>query len=216
VFEGISKGMVDQMGAEITGRAVLLLVRMVALVEAEITGEAVLLLLLLLVGMAARVEAGITGEAVLLLVGMAALVEAEITGRAVNLVVVVVAFLVETTEVAEERLRQRETLRMLQSLDGRMLQQGRTEPLLPQVKDEVPTAMMVRLIRVVIVSFRLSTLCCVIVLIRALGLFFLASPRGDPRVWPNPRTSISTITKCPADGTTTCCSRWPQHISAAN
>jgi len=36
----------------------------------------------------------------------------------------VVALLVETTEVAEEGLRQRETLRMLQSLDDRTLQQG--------------------------------------------------------------------------------------------
>jgi hypothetical protein len=193
VFEGISKGMVGQMEAEITGRAVLLLVGMVALVEA-----------------------GITDEAVLLLVGMAALVEAEITGRAVVLLVGVVALLVETTEVVEEGLRQRETLGMLQSLDGGMLQQGRTEPLLAQVKDEVPTAMMVRLIRAVIVSFRLPTLCCAFVSIRALGCFFLASSRGDPRAWPNPRTSISTIITCPADGTTTGSSRGPQHISAAN
>jgi hypothetical protein len=90
VFKGISKGMVDQMEVEITGKAVLLLVGMVALVEAEITGEAVLLL----VGMAARVVAEITGRAVILLVGA-------------------VALLVETTEVAEDGLQQRETLRML-------------------------------------------------------------------------------------------------------
>jgi hypothetical protein len=193
VFEGISKGMVDQMEVEITGKAVLLLVGMVALVEAEITGEAVLLL----VGMAARVAAEITGRAVILLVG-------------------VVALLVETTEVAEDGLRQRETLRMLQSLDGRTLQQGRTELLLDQAKGEVPTATMVRLIRAVIVSFQLPTLCSAFVPIRALGCIFLASARGGPRAWPNPRTSTSTIITRPADGTTTGSSRWPQHISAAN
>jgi hypothetical protein len=186
VFEGISKGMVIKMEVEITGKAVLPLVGMVALVEAEITGEAVLLL-----------------------VGMADRVEAEITGGAVTL-------LVETTEVAEEGLRQRETLRMLQFLDGRTLQQGRTELLLYQAKDEVPTAMMVRDIRAVIVSFRLPTLCSGFVSIRAVGCFFLTSSRGDPRAWPNPRTSISTIITCPADGKTTGSSRWPQHISAAN
>lgn len=185
---------------------------MVDQVEVEITGRAVLLL----VGMAALVEAEITGEAVLLLVEMAALVEAEITGRAVILLVGVVALLVETTEVAEEGLQQRETLRMLQSLDGRMLQQGRTEWHLAQVKDEVPTATMVRLIRVVIVSFRLPTLCCAFVSIRALGCSFPASSRGDPRAWPSPSTAISTIITCPADGTTTGSSRWPQHISATN
>lgn len=58
-------------------------------------------------------EVEITGKAVLLLVGMVALVEAEITGEAVLLLVGVVALLVETTEVAEDGLRQRETLRML-------------------------------------------------------------------------------------------------------
>jgi hypothetical protein len=212
VFEGISKGMVDQVEVEITGRVVLLLVGMVALMEAEITGEAALLL----VGMVALVEAGITGEAALLLVGMAALVEAEITGRAVILLVGVVVLLVETTEVTEEGHRQRETLRMLQPLDGRTLQQGRSEWHLIQVKDEVPTATMVRLIRAVIVSFRLPTLCCAFVSIRPLGRFFFASSRGDPRAWPSPRTSISTIITCPADGTTTGGSGWPQHISAAN
>jgi hypothetical protein len=123
---------------------------------------------------------------------------------------------VETTGVAEGGLRQRETLRMLQSLDARTLQQGRTEPLLVQVKDEVPTAMMVRLIRAVIISFRLLTLRCVFVLIRALGCIFLASSRGDPRAWPNFRTSISTNITCSADGTRTGSNRWPQHISAAN
>src|SRR6266403_764347 len=111
--------MVDQMEVEMTGRAVLLLVGMVAPVEVEITGRVALLL-----------------------VGMVALVEAEITGGADVL-------LMEMTEVAEEGLRQRETLRMLQSMDGRKLQQGRAEPLLDQVKDEVPTAMMVCLIRAV-------------------------------------------------------------------
>jgi hypothetical protein len=183
--------MVGQVEVGITARAVLLLVGMVALVEAEITGEAALL------------------------VEMAALVEAEITGRADILLVGVAALPVETTEVAEEGLRQRETLRMLQSLDGRMLQQGRTEWQLAQVKDGVPTVTMVRLIRVVIVSFRLPTLCCAFVSIRALGCFFLAS-RSDPRAWANPRTAISTIIACPADGTTTGSSRWPQHISATN
>jgi hypothetical protein len=212
------------MEVEITGRAALLLVGMVVLVEAEITGEAVLLLVgmvapveaemmgravLLPVGMVALVEAEIAGEAVLLLVGMAALMQAEITGRADIL-------LVEMTEVAEEGLGQRETLRMLQSLDDRKLQQGRAEPLLVQVKDEVPTAMMVRLIRAVIVSFRLPTLCCAFVSTRALGCIFLPSSRGDPRAWPNPRTSISTIITCSTDGTTTGGSCWPQHISAAN
>ena len=73
MFEGISKGMVDQTEVEITDMVVLLL--MVALVEVEITGQAVLL-----VGMVALVEAEITGRAVLPLEGMAALVEAEITG----------------------------------------------------------------------------------------------------------------------------------------
>ena len=52
--------------------------------------------------------------------------------------------LVETTEAAEEGLWQREILRMSQSLDARTPQQGRTEPPLVQVKDEAPTAMMVR------------------------------------------------------------------------
>ena len=139
-------GMVALLVAEIAGEALLLLVGMVALLVAEITGEAVLLM-----GVVALLVAEITGEAVLLLVGMAALVEAEITGRAVILLVGVVALLVETTEMAEEGLQQRETLRTLQSLDGRTLQQGRTEALPAQVKDEVPTAMMVRLIRAVIV-----------------------------------------------------------------
>ena len=184
--------MVDQVEVEITGRAVLLLVGMVALVEAEITGEAVLLL-----------------------VEMAALVGAEITGRAVILLVGVVVLLVETTEEAEEGLWQREILRMLQSLDGRMLQQGRTEWHLAQVKGEVPTATMVRLIRAVIISFRLPTLCCAFVSIRALGCLFLASSRRDPTAWSNPRTSTSTIITCPADGTTTGSSRWSQHISSA-
>ena len=142
--------MVDQVEVEIMGRVVLL-VGMVALVEAEIMGRVVLLL----VGMVALVEAEITGEAALLLVGMAALVEAEITGRAVIPLAGVVVLLVETTEVAEEGLRQRETLRMLQSLDGQTLQQGRSEWHLVQPKDEVLTATMVRLIRTVIVSFRL-------------------------------------------------------------
>jgi len=185
--------MVDQVEVEITGRAVLLPVEMVALVEAEITGEAVLLL-----------------------VEMAALVEAEITDRVVVLLVRVVTLLAETTEVAEERLQQRETIRMLQSLDGRTLQQGRTEPLVAQVKDEVLTAMMVRLIHAVVVSFRLPTLCCAFLSIRALGCLFLASSRGDPRAWPNPHTPISTIITCSADGTTTGSSRCPHHISAAN
>jgi hypothetical protein len=135
VFEDISKGMVDQVEVEITGRAVLLLVGMVALVEVEITDEAVLLL-----------------------VEMAALMEAEIIGRAVILLVGVVALLVETTVVAEEGLRQRETLKMLQSLDGRTPQQGRTEWQLAQVKDEVLTATTVCLIRAVIVSFWLPIL----------------------------------------------------------
>jgi hypothetical protein len=206
VFEDISKGMVDQMEVEIMGRAVLLLVGMVALVEAEITGRAALLL----VGTVALVEAEIIGEAVLLLVGMEALVEAEIIiGRADIL-------LVKMTGVAEEGLRQRGTLRMLQSPDGRKLQQGLAEPLLALVKDEVPTAMMVRLIRAVIISFRLLTLCCAFVSTRALGCIFLASSSGDPRAWPNTRTSISAIITCSADSTTTGSSRWPQHISVAN
>ncbi len=89
----------------------------------------------------------ITGKAVLLPVGMVALAVAEITGRAVLLLLMaVMALLGETTELAEEGLRQHVTLRMLQSLDGQTLQRGRTEPPLAQVKDEVPTAMMVRLI----------------------------------------------------------------------
>ena len=210
MFEDIPKGMVDQMEVEMTGRVVLLLVGMVALVEAEITGEADLLL----VEMAALVEAEITGEADLLLVGMTALGEAEIIGMAV-LLLVMVALLVETT-VAEDGLQQRETLKVLQSLDDRTLQQGRTEPLPGQVKDEVPTAMMVRFIRAMVVPFRLHTLCCAFVSIRALGCFFLASSRGDPRTWPICHTSLSTIITCPTEGTTTGSSRWPQHINAAN
>src|SRR6266852_897834 len=166
--------------------------------------------------MVALVEVEIIGEAALPLVGMAALVEAEITGRADILLVGLVALRVETTEVAEEGLRQRETLRVLQSLDARTLQQGRTEPLLVQVKDEVPKAMMVRLIRAVIIFFRLPTLCCALVITRALGRIFLASSRGNPRAWPNPRTSIYTTITRSANGTTTGGSRWPQHISAAN
>ena len=196
VFEGILKGMEDQMEVEIMGRAVLLLVGMVALVEAELTGEAVLLL-----------------------VGMAALLmEAEITGGADILLVALVVRLAETMEVAEEGLRhrQRETLRTLQSLDDRKLQQGRAEPFLVQVKDEVPTAMMVGHIRAIIISFRPPALCCAFVSTRALGCIFLASSRCDPRTWPNSRTSISTIITCSADGTTTGNSYWPQHISAAN
>ena len=201
--------MVDQMEVEMTGRAVLLLVGMVALVEAEITGEAVLLL----VGMAALVEAEITGEAVLLLVGMTALGEAEIIDMAVNLLVMV-ALLVETM-AAEDGLQQRETVKILQPLGDRMLQQDRTEPLPGQVKDDVPTAMMVRFIRVMVVPFRLPTLCCEFVSIRALGCVFLASSRGDPRTWPIRHPSLSTIT-CPTDGTTTGSSCWPQYINAAN
>ena len=130
------------MEVEITGKAVLLPVGMVALAEAEITGGVVLLL----AGTAALAVTEITGEVVLLLAGMAALAVAEITGRAVLLLMAVMALLGETTELAEEGLRQHVTLRMLQSLDGQTLQRGRTEPPLAQVKDEVPTAMMVRLI----------------------------------------------------------------------
>jgi hypothetical protein len=144
VFEDISKGMVEQMEVEITGMGVLLLVGMAALAEAEMTGKGVLLP----VGMVALAGAEITGEVVLLLAGMAALAvaETEITGRAVLLLMAVMALLGETTELAEEGLRQRVTLRMLQSLDGQTLQRGRSEPPLAHVKDEVPTAMMVRLI----------------------------------------------------------------------
>lgn len=194
--------MEDRMEVEITGRATLLLVGMAALVEAEITGEVVLLL----EGMVALVGAEITGEADLL-VGMGALVEAEITGRADIL-------LAAMTEVAEEDLRQPETLMMLQSLDGK-LQQGRAEPPLVQVKDEVLTAMMVRFIRAVIIAFRLPTLCCAFVSTRSLGCIFLPSSRGDPRARPTPHTSMSTIITA-TDSTTTGSSCWLQHISAAN
>ncbi len=175
MFEDISKGMVDQIEVEITGRAVLLPVGMVALVEAEIPGRAVLLL----VGVAALLAetTEMTEEA---------LVEAEIPGRAVLLLVVVVALLAETTEVAEEAFRQRENLRKLWWLDDRTLQRGRTESLVAQVKDGVQTAMMVRPIRAVIVSFRLPTLCCAFVSIRTLGCFFLASSRGDSEPVPTP------------------------------
>src|SRR6266436_4187691 len=90
-----------------------------------------------------QIEVEITGRAVLLPVGMVALVEVEIPGRAV-LLVGVVALRAETTEVAEEALRQREILRKMWWLDDRTLQRGRTESLLAQVKDEDRIAMMVQ------------------------------------------------------------------------
>ncbi len=67
-----------------------------------------------------QIEVEITGRAVLLPVGMVALVEVEIPGRAVLLLVGAAALLAETTEVAEEALRQREILRKMWWLDDRI------------------------------------------------------------------------------------------------
>ncbi len=143
------------------GRADLLPVGMVALVEAEIPDRADLLL----VGVAALLAE--TTE-----VAEEALVEAEIPGRAVLLLVGVVALRAETTEVAEEALRQREILRKLWWLDDRTLQRGRTESLLAQVKDEVRIAMMVRLIRAVIIFFSAAYLMLCICFNQGSGILF--------------------------------------------
>ena len=119
MFENILKEMVGQTGAEITGRAVLPLVEMVALLV-EMT-----------VALAEMVVALLAEMVVALLVGM---VVALLVRTVVDLLVgTVVALLVEATEVAEEDLRERKPLGMLQPLDGRTLQRGQTEPLLPQV-----------------------------------------------------------------------------------
>jgi len=66
--------------------------------------------------------------------------------------------LVEMTEAGEEGAHLREAPGTPQSLDGRTLQRGQTEPLLVQVHDEILTVMTVRLIRVVNLSFRSSIL----------------------------------------------------------
>jgi hypothetical protein len=139
-------------------------------------------------------------------VGMAALLQG----------MVVVALLVGTTEVEGEGAQRREALGVLQPLDVLIPRQGQIEPLLAQVQDEVPTAMMVCLSCGDRFFSTAHLMQCFISSIRTLGCCFATTAaaaaittfRYGPRAWLN----IS----CAADGTTIGTNRWPQHISAAN
>ena len=118
-----------------------------------------------------KTEVGIIGGADRRLVGMAvvvavalhlaemlALLAAGMAGVVALVAGTVALPLVEMTEAGEEGAHLREAPGTPQSLDGRTLQRGQTEPLLVQVHDEILTVMTVRLIRVVNLSFRSSIL----------------------------------------------------------
>lgn len=163
----------------------------------------------LLVGMAAVVAvalhlAEMAGMLVLLAAGMAGVVVLPVAGRAGT----VALSLAEMTEAGEEAAHLREAPGTPQSLGGRTLQQGQTEPLLVQVHDEILRVMTVCLIRVVNLSFRPSILCCPSASIRTLGCCFPASSRRRPTAWSHPPTSTTTATSCTADGTTTGAWSW--------
>ena len=176
-------------------------------------------------GMPDKVEVGIMGRVVCLLVGMAvavavALHPAEMAGMlvllaggtagVVALVVGTVALpLVEMKEAGEEGAHLREPRGTPQSLDGRTLQQGRTEPLLAQVLDEILTVMTVCLIQMMDLSFRPPILCSPSASIRTLGCCFSASSRRRSTAWSHPLPPTTTATTCSAGGTTTSACSWP-------
>jgi len=132
------------------------------------------------------------------------------TAGVVALVVGTVALpLVEMKEAGGEGAHLREACGTPQSLDGRTLQQGRTEPPLAQVLDEILTVMTVRLIRMVNLSFRPPILCSPSASIRTLGCCFSASSRRRSTAWSHPSTPTTTATPCTADDTTTGARSWP-------